>query len=231
MPKITAFIITLVTAASAAAAAGQSPPSAQQSSATEPYAMRGIRLGITLDEFREGPIVHDHGEVDLRLYCTGDRLPLGLSLMQDRPGDRALGVTTCEWFGANDYDSHFVTNLFIDLGEGAGSPAFDFIYDGTADRLFRIRFYANTQYAPAIQRGLTARYGAPVKITEAVQNGLGNTFTAATNVWANPASSITFESPCRRTDRYCLTYEHTALTGIFDRLVAQRAATAVSEKF
>lgn len=117
-----------------------------------------------------------------------------------------------------------VVRHFIALGEGSGPPSFGFISDGGEQRLFRIAFMANGEYYPGIHAALLQKYGAPKVTSSNFLTQAGGQFPNATSTWDNGVSSITLEQRCGRTDRYCLTYRHTALGKVYDRLVGQRAA-------
>jgi hypothetical protein len=169
--------------------------------------MRGVLLGITLEEFRNVPVPSDGTKSDLRALCSDEYLASGHDIWDARSEDLKSGIVSCNWYGA-DKSTGIDDALYIALGDGAGFPVFDFIESGAVKRLFQIRFYAKPDYSAAISRGLTDRYGIPVTTVAKMQLTNGNTVEATTLIWANAVSSITFESPCRRVDRYCLTYYH-----------------------
>lgn len=213
--------------------AGTPPARAGSTTPIAPYTMRDVPLGITLEEFRTRTIPSDTGQYDLDVNCTSDGAMPKDPLSQIEPRDQADGIATCEWWGREKRTDNLPSTyqiIWIDLGEGKGQPAFDFVSDGSVMRLFRIRFYANSDYSTAIRHGLTDRYGAPSVTTGKVRTGAGIEFDTDTLTWNNGASSIVFESPCRRIDRYCLTYRHSGLYKVYDAILAKRAAAA-AERF
>lgn len=192
----------------------------------KPFAMRGVELGITLDAFRALPVIADDGETDLQTLCQGDTLPRFAHFDDVRSDDRAAGILSCQWFGSQ-FGSF--STLYIDLGTGKGPPVFDFIDDAGIKRLFRIRVFANSEYAPGILDALTRNYGKPVVRTAPFQTLAGATFTQTRSTWTNGASSISFLEPCRQLQRYCLEYDHAHLGKIYDALTEKRATTGAGK--
>jgi hypothetical protein len=192
----------------------------------KPFAMRGVELGITLDAFRATPVIADDGETNLQTLCQGDTLPRFARFDDVRSDDRAAGITSCQWFGSQ---SGSLSTLYIDLGTGKGPPVFDFIDDAGIKRLFRIRVFANSQYAAGILDALTRNYGKPSVRTAPFQTLAGATFTQTRSTWNNGASSISLVEPCRQLQRYCLEYDHARLAKIYDALTEKRAATGAGQ--
>ncbi len=194
--------------------------------AAAPYAMRTIPLGITLAEYRAIPPFSDNGDRNPRSACSDQPMPIGVTGLESVPArDREVGVITCQWFSeVAGIPYKLVMRHFIALGEGKGPPSFAFIEDGSEQRLFRISFMANGEYYAGINAALLQKYGAPEVVDSVFLTEAGTRFPNVTSTWDNGVSSITLEQRCGRTDRYCLTYRHTRLGGIYDRLIAQRAA-------
>lgn len=195
---------------------------------TKPYALRGVELGITLDEFRQIPRVLDQASLHSGTFCTGDPRPTGVSGIEPVLQPEAeIGVTNCQWWSRET--SGFTSTVFVDIGDGKGPPVFEFIEQLGVRRLFRISLFANSQYYARILSALTRGYGAPRTEMRAVQTRTGATFEAATSTWSNGASTIVLTEMCRQVDRYCLVYRHKALGAHYDALMEQRAA-AVGRK-
>lgn len=194
--------------------------------------MRGVELGITLDEFRRIPVIVDETRFSSpSIHCTGEDLTgLGWSARPD--GDTKLGILSCAWFvkfpgitGHNLYSSPAT----ISLGSGKGDPTFQFVEKRGEKRLFRIKFFAHTSYGEGIVDALTRNFGAPAQTVRPFQVLSGSTFTATTSVWTNGVSTISFTTPCDQLNRYCLTYDHTELKQLYNALLHQRDAAAASK--
>lgn len=190
-----------------------------------PYSMRGLQLGVSLEDFKAFNIPIDNGTVDAKAWCSNDTKPSGVSLYPSS-ADTAVGVVTCEWFSKSP-GSQFARDHWIDLGTGKGPPVFKFIDNGDGYRLFEISFFANTEYYNGIYSALTQNYGAPKEKTEPFQTRAGAMFESKTSTWSNQVSSIILKFRCREVARYCLTYSHLPLTKVyFDRLEATEKEAA-----
>lgn len=198
--------------------------------ADRPFAMRGVEFGMTLEAFKAFLPVEMEGRVNAHFLCDDHPLPSGVYMAEAHSEDRELGVVSCQWF--SDYEGmRYLTNQehWVDLGEGKGPPLFQFITSAGTLRLFRITFYANSEYYPAIKAALTQNYGAGTARTETLRNRLGTSFPSVTTSWADAQSGIQIIERCRQIDRFCLTYSHFALTRIYNAAVDKRRAEAVGK--
>jgi hypothetical protein len=218
--KITAKWM-MTAAAIAAASMGYAAPVKKQPAASPPappFAMRGVRLGITLDEFKSLSIPTDDGQIEPLAACSNGPMPNSdIRLEAILGSDEEAGVVNCQWFARRPSGTQSYERLWVDLGSGKGPPSFDFISDGTNYRLFRISFYANAQYYNGVMDALSRNYGAPKTLTSSFQTKSGAVFPNTTSVWSNSSSTIILDLRCRLVDRYCLTYEHSALGKIHSR--------------
>lgn len=208
------------------------PGSAAKPPATaRPYAMRGVELGITLDEFRRIPVINDTPErlSEPQVRCSNESMS-GVLWSRKPAEDIALGVLSCGWFTRfrKDY-GELLLDHHIDLAAGKGPPVFQFVEQNGTSRLFRIRFFAHTSFGEGIVDALSRNFGAPVQTTEPFQVMTGPVYTATTSVWDNGVSTITFTTPCQQLNRYCLSYEHGELKKLYDALVDRRSAAAASK--
>lgn len=215
--------------AGAAAVAGLAASSAAAEMPTgTPLKMRGLVLGITVEEFHQFAVpVDDPRYTDAQAWCTNDQRPKAISLFA-QPHYKALGIVECKWF-SRETDGTYFSDHNISIGSSTGSPAFNFIESNGQYRLFDIWFFGfGSQYA-GIFDALSRGYGAPKQTVEAVKTKSGSEFTATTSVWDNGLSSITLEEMCGSIDRYCLTYSHTALTKAFKALEERQSAQAAEK--
>ena len=192
-----------------------------------PFSMRGVELGITIDEFRAAPIPNDDDRYDhLQTWCSSDTLPNTIGIAGNSE-DQSDGIVECQWFSADRL--HVLWPHWINIGSGSGQPLFRFIERDGVLRLFQITFYANIEYHPAILDALSRGYGAPHETVEPFQTLSGSQFTSATSVWDNGLSSITLIQRCRHLERYCLTYEHSDLAEMYRQRLELRAAEAATK--
>ncbi|MFK7842386.1 MAG: hypothetical protein AB8B54_08980 [Sphingorhabdus sp.] len=92
-----------------------------QSDQTDPvFAVRGLPVGISMEEFRKFPIVNDDGNTDLQTWCSNDT-DLKAKKFYFGGDDRKLGVVECKWYSKRpDTSWSSVSEHWIDLGKGKG---------------------------------------------------------------------------------------------------------------
>ncbi|MBB3928368.1 hypothetical protein GGR43_004112 [Sphingobium jiangsuense] len=200
-------------------------PAAPSLATAKPFAMRGVELGITLEEFRAIPVPAD-GKSGTQVYCSNDVLPKGLHYWQSTPPEMGY-IVSCEWFAL--YPPSGLTNHFIDLGSGTGIPTFRFIIANGAWRLFQISVKANNQFYPAILDALKRNYGEGKSIIEPFQTQAGQTYDNMITRWTNPVSSITLEQRYQHLERYLLTYQHSEYGKIMDAIIEKNRAAAAGK--
>jgi len=192
--------------------------------------MRGVELGITLQDFRQSVIPNDEDRYyDLTTRCSNDAPSQGNSVTVSG-ADRADGIVDCKWFSR---DRLVPTSMpwehWVDIGTGKGIPTFRFIAVGGELRLFRVSFYAHADYYPGLLEALTRGYGSPASKIEPFKTLAGSDFTSMTSIWDNGMSSITLVQRCGHLERYCLTYDHAAFARLYAELEEKRAAAAASK--
>lgn len=193
-----------------------------------PFALRGVELGITLDQFKAIPVPADDGETETQTWCTDQTLPRQLSYWQPSPQEMGP-IITCEWFSKQSFSVLGVSNHFLSLGEGKGVATFRFVEKEGAWRLFQISVKANNQYYPAIADALTRKYGAGKTTTEPFQTRSGDMFDNDITVWKNSLSSIRLEERYGERDRYLLTYRDEALSKLVDAEIERSRALAAEK--
>ncbi len=183
--------------------------------ATEPYSVRGLPVGITMEEFLKSPIINDDGNTDLQTSCSNDTHPERKRYYLNED-DRNLGVVECKWYSKRPNVAWMSpSEHWIDLGKGKGTPVFRFIHDGTELKLFEIKFYANSTYYGGIFDALSAKYGKPATTSSPFKTRAGGEFTSTTSTWKNSVSFIVLTFRCRHLQRYCLNFNHARLTKIY----------------
>lgn len=194
-----------------------------------PFSMRGVELGITIDEFRAAQIPNDEGRyANMQSGCSSDHDPFADKFYVDED-DVAAGIVECKWFSSDTLvRSKTLWEHWIKIGNGSGIPTFRFIESEGELRLFRISFYANNSYHADILDALTRGYGTPVDKIEPFKTKAGGNFTSLISRWDNGLSTITLIERCAHLERYCLTYEHSALVRPYLQVKEQKAAEAAS---
>lgn len=213
--------------AGVAAVALSSVASAQMPT-DRPFSMRGVELGITLNEFRGAAIADDDDRyTNLQAGCSVEGDPLADKFYLGAE-DKTAGIVECQWFSSQKSLSDYLSEHWIDIGKGKGIPTFRFIESNGQLRLFEITFYANNIYYDDILDALTRGYGPAQETIEPFKTKAGGEFTSLTSVWNNGLSSITLVQRCAHLERYCLTYQHTELVKTYRRYKEQQAQEAAA---
>ena len=190
----------------------------------DPYDLRGIKLGITMEEFRASPVPRSKQYPEKRVYCTGDDIPrgvMGFVPLELVSGERAkLGVKYCDFavrYEANDDTFNRVqwsiAGVFV-------HPILVFIPDPTDNRIYRLAWIEmdfHMDFWDRLWSAYTKKYGKPTKVTESVgQNSFGTKFPKISAVWRNPESSIWLEQRVNTIDRMTIDYLHEDLMKVYD---------------
>jgi len=205
--------------------------SVSHSTAAEPYDLRGIRLGMSLNEFRAIPFPDAHEtNYNIKVICTNDpeaRLMFDLWVSSD---DESLaGVVYCNFFGFRTLYAGVPPEWEeerLNVATIGSYMMFKFVPspDTLGDyNLYLITARTNVDNWDKYWRGYTGKYGPP-KITsdEPIQNNAGATFDNITAIWDNGESTITLIKRFDRIDNTYAIYSHTKLSSLIDKLVEQQ---------
>lgn len=217
----------MMVGAALAAAAALGQPVWAQAPTGKPFSLRGVELGVTIDQFRQMPVPNDGGRyAELRASCS-DAVTPRASVASISAEDRADGIVDCRWYSRDtllpyvNHDEHW-----FDIGTGKAQAVFRFIPVQGEPRLFRISVYANGQYYPGVHDALTRGYGPAREIATPFKTQAGGDFTSLTSVWSNGLSTITLIQRCGHLERYCLTYDHAQFSRLYTAIEERRAAAA-----
>lgn len=214
MKRIVAFVVIILTPA--------------VGYAIEPHDFRGVKLGMTLAEFRNLPFPDEIDKVHDSypdLICTGDRgddqdALRGIGVYGT---DVTLGVIICRWIVPPNHGKYRYSdeNAVISVADYmTDNIAYEFIATPEAKepRLFEISVGMSNQAFEAVLRGLTEKFGKPKAIKSGkVQNKIGNTFSNTTAFWSNGVSTISIEERSSKIDRMSILYRHTKLLWFYDK--------------
>lgn len=202
----------------------KSPASIVKSGYTESYDFRGVKLGITLSEFRKlMPIPGrkqisksgDYADFDILTICTGDSEAndsLMKILVEPRKGTAESGGTTCLWAyqDPNEFISRYKVADFS-LGEYSSSNyGFNFVmkHGDIEPVLYSIEIVSAANDNSLVSSGLTKKFGNPSKESvNVVQNEMGAKFDSIFRIWENDSSKITLEQRSISVHQGILVYE------------------------
>lgn len=161
-----------------------------------PFSLRGIELGITIDEFRRIPHP-DRPDDGYRVFCTLDKENnrknslIGLYLME---GQIRLGHQRCNYFvRPKGWEMYMFGQVSIANITRVTMPSFEFYRGSPSEpyRLHRIALAIGADDMEQLVRALRERYGPPqADLVEAVQNRLGAKFDVRSLTWMRPNSTI-----------------------------------------
>lgn len=201
-----------------------SPRQNNQQQGATPYSLKGIRLGMTLEEFRA------HRLPDPEAYhfpvCSCDHGP---EMVYNLAGPEIGGIT-CEYrFRSSGY-SNILIDSKITVAKIPCELIFNFIHDGAAYRLYEIKGTFDSDGFPLIAASLQQRYGSPAKQDDSpTQNRIGNRFQNSKLLWFNGVSSIDCRWRYDTIDKGAIWFTHQALTDLREKRYRDRHGTPVQD--
>lgn len=204
---------------------------------TEDPAFRGIKLGITLDDFRKTPFPDSAKTPKARIICTGDKELKGSSASNiPRSHEQArIGVIGCRYFEPNANWNWPWQEAFIMFGDAA-SPFVTFYFSpSNFDEPYRLRLY-EIALAPLalvhdrLVAALTAKYGEPSDFkTIQSSNRFGAAFTNELRVWDGPSASINVLKFANTTEYSSVLFEHTPTMAAVNKAISNLAKEDASK--
>lgn len=210
--------------------AGILGPTTLQASAVDRYSLKGVQLGITLDEFKAIPVPEDFStaseEASLREF-HGPPLQRRMEV-NCRPAENTL---RCEWVKIDKVRGRpeYPIQSYTPIGNRYGQIEFEFT--GAADGQQRLARMQISMKMPSFEDMLAAykeKFGAPREVTSPVQNGYGASFDQKIFTWSNGVSSIEMRTLCGSINDLCIVYRDPALEAAIDDLATKKAKAAAS---
>lgn len=178
---------------------------------------KGIRLGITLDEFKAmapPPIARSGIDKDFAA-CSNEKIQ-GAYIPPPGGVEASLGAINCE-YGRNEYAfqgsssiRYYKSPIVIgSLGYNAMSAIFKFIKktNDSEPKLYEMEFEFTGDNFQSVADGLKDKFGTPKALNTSVKNRMGGTFSSKNLIWENQSSIITLEEKGNELDKSLLTYE------------------------
>ena len=195
--------------------------------AAEPFDLRGIKLGVTLSDFRKMP--HPDGQ-QTKVICTGDPDAKRRVLFASDDED-AAGVRVCnhyefkKLFASSSLPPEW-TETSLNVATINVFMTYKFVPDtkrGNEPALYSIIVRSNVTNWNKFWEGYNGKYGKPQSVSNAsTQNRAGATFDNVTATWENDQSSITLIKRFSRIDNTYILYEHQRLAAEIKRRVQQK---------
>ena len=197
------------------------------SAAAEPYDFRGIRLGISLNEFRRTPYpdtgrpLDDESEGPLKSHvvCTGDSTATSYSLINTPGYEKDVGVLKCAFYKQDLLRPETVLEFDLDGTRNFSSyNLFKFAHDANDEAMKLYQIILMFGINDMILDSLSDKFGSPTLIEDdTVQNRMGATFPLKTYFWVNNTSSVVVQSPSG--DEMTILYSLTDLQDYVDKLI------------
>lgn len=180
----------------------------------EPFDFKGVRLGISVDEFRALPAPDGVGRAGERVIvdCTGDEPESSAASCRwaVEPPPPRDAYSAYQQRALAQYGPQ-TAQIVIGIDPGTASFSFTRDTDGTL-RLSEILVGASSDMAPVVVAGLVERFGRAQQQTRgSVVTGLGMTVPQDQMTWRNRVSSIYLQTPAGSLDLMMVVYEHTRL--------------------
>lgn len=170
----------------------QQPLSQQPAAGQMPFSLKGVQLGMTLEEFRQHRLPGE--EAKAIPMCSCDRSASSATFVYNMAGED-LGGITCEY---KEYYAPALPGLSPTLHDKRVTVAkvpcelhFNFILVDTVYRLYEIEGSFDTDGFELIALSLMQKYGKPAKEDDSpTENKMGTKFPNKRLIWYNGASSI-----------------------------------------
>lgn len=202
----------------------------------EPYDYRGIRLGMTLGEFKKAPsaakisqLTADFRYADFSIepVCSNDQRARDIFTLVPVRGTQDSGGTACTWayFKQSKYLSKWTVAELSVGGYLTHSYRFDFIQkpEDEEPRLYQIEIQVSSEAYAAIVLGLEEKFSKPTMVQNGVvQNAMGASFASTTSTWNNAQSRIELTQRHAKIDQGNLLYELKEYAAFADSLVTKR---------
>lgn len=187
----------------------------ERAAAQEPYDLRGIQLGMTLEALRALPYP-DPGEYPVKLICGEDpEVQENFEDFQDvwpLSDDKASGIQLCRYY----VFAHIWREEELDVATIGSEVIFQVVReapDSSVFRLYSITVVTDIENWNTLYEGYLGKYGDPTQRSdEPIQNNTGATFDNTELVWDNGVSTLTLVKRFDRIDATYVFYEHTALS-------------------
>ena len=180
------------------------------SRAAEPYALRGIRLGILLADFKILPHPDRDSAPEARPFCSDD--PAAGAAIPVSKVESKVGIVRCAYF--HEGSSPPAPAGLIVVGAKA-DMTFVFVPDSTgALRLAWMRAATGSDHYASIRAALLKKYGQPKsKMQGFVHDAAGTKLVDETLYWSNGASDIRLDQRDEGADILVMSieYSHEAL--------------------
>lgn len=199
----------------------------QPAIAAEPYDLRGIKLGMSISEFKKLP--HPDGN-DSKVICTGDSKPEGIRQDYELSvyGDESkAGVIICNFYLLRPFPTRLIwLDAQLNVASINAYMKYKFLPDplrGNELSLYAIIVRSNVAAWEKFWEGYTGKYGPPNHISDApMQNKVGATFDNVVATWDNKISGITLRKRFERIDNSYIFYIHYRLSQEITRMIEKR---------
>lgn len=201
------------------------PVSAQND---QPYSLKGVELGMTLEQFQAVPVPPEVGEDSEDDSRKRFKLPPLNRVYRQACSPRGA-VLVCQWVKANDPRA-YAGQMRTPFASGSGYIDFHFIETGGEKRLAKMDVQSNMVQFHDLLSSYRAKYGEAEESSSSVQNSLGASFVQETFKWSRGENVIEMRTMCGRIDYLCLTYTNRPLQALADQ-AKQRALSEGSDDF
>lgn len=190
----------------------------------EPFAFRGVPLGITVAEFKKAQFP-DPKYPNSKVLCTGD---VEFKRMRDleappiNPDLRRIGVVGCAFYSPTNSRGQFFRNA-PDLANIGGYETFylfapmDLKDEAHRGRLYLIRISPPSNRFKTVIDAFAERYGKPaMQAKPVIKNRLGAEFEDEIAVWENEQSSVMLQKYFTSITSSLVVFTHKSIAAAVD---------------
>jgi hypothetical protein len=176
--------------------------------ADQPFAFRGISLGITKDEFRQIPYPDARPKDGSRVFCSkerGDLVGLDVSNRESR-----AGIIRCGFFYKIG-GTFMPGRISVGKVDRVSEPLFVFHRNAEQEpfQLYLIMIKVPAESFAELLEAYEQRFGHPITLKqEEVQNKFGNVFKNRIATWKNSVSTIQLSERTSQVDQGEVMYFH-----------------------
>jgi hypothetical protein len=186
-----------------------------QRTASRPYALHEIRLGMTLSEFRELERWHDAQAEQKELVCSGDEHP-AVVVIRPTPDVNAAGAIRCAVVKVESAAEQRYSPALVEFFGERGDVGFIFYQrsEDTELRLTQINLFFDNKVFQTILNLFRRAYGPPSDFDiSALTTLFGATLANSSYSWDNRVSSIRMDTFSVTIERMSVMFAHNELFG------------------
>lgn len=190
---------------------------------SDAYDLRGVKLGMSLADFRKVEYPDTNRFKNAKSVCTGDseatRARGGYKLQQ-YSYEKKLEIIKCSWFSPDAVGTNY-SSIVYEIGGIPSGVLYKFVplAPDKEPQLFEIEATIDNDHFDFLIKAYVEKYGRPAtNKTETIQNKAGAFFENRTLSWKNMQSEIEIEQRYEKVTLMRVLYTHNQLTSFVNSM-------------